>query len=157
LEKKPKYKYAGILILEADWDAGDKFDIIAAVTESCKCPFWDEFYMPLNQRYNESLRKRFSLNKKDEINYRVLGTYFKKFCTGGSWNNKRQLRSIENGFYEFKCIETNLRVIFYYDDINRGVIILTHYFDKGGKDKTPQKEKERMYQIKESFEKIRRG
>jgi hypothetical protein len=47
-------------------------------------------------------------------------------------------------------------VIFYYDEVNRGVIILTHYFDKGGKDKTPQKEKERMYQIKESFDKRRR-
>ena len=156
MDKKPKYKYDGVLILEADRDAGDKFDIIAAVIESGSCPFWDDYYLPLNQRYNESLSKQNSFNRKDDINYRVLGTYFDKFCTSGPWNNIRQLRPIENGFFEFKCLETNLRVLFYYDEINRGVIILTHYFDKGGKDKTPQKEKERMYQIKESFDKRRR-
>ena len=151
MDKKPKYKYGGVLILEADREAGDKFDIIAAVTESGSCPFWDEFYLPLNKRYNESMGKRISLNRKDGINFRVLKTYFEKFCTGGPWGNIHQLRFIENGFYEFKCLETNLRVIFYYDDINRGVIVLTHYFDKGGKDKTPQKEKKRMYHIMESF------
>ena len=151
MDKKPKYKYGGVLILEADRDAGDRFDIIAAVTETGSCPFWDEFFFPLSQRYNESLRRRISLNRKDEINHNILNDYFDKFCKNGSWNNIRQLRPIENGFFEFKCLETNLRVIFYYDDINRGVIVLTHYFDKGGKDKTPQKEKKRMYHIMESF------
>lgn len=152
---EPKYKYDGILILEADKEKGDNFDIVAAVTESGSCPFWDEFYLPLNQKYNESMSKGFSFNKKDKINYSVLSTYFDKFCRIGPWSNKHQLRPIENGFFEFKCIETSLRVIFYYDKINRGVIILTHYFDKGGSDKTPQKEKDRMYRIKDSFDKRR--
>lgn len=151
---KPTYKYGGILILEADKKAGEQFDIIAAVTESGSCPFWDEFYSQLNKRYNDSLNRKLSLQKKDQINYRILNTYFIKFCKTGPWSNKQQLRFIENGFYEFKCIETNLRVIFYYDSRNRSVIVITHYFDKGGKDKTPDKEKGRMYQIKTAFEKI---
>ncbi len=153
---EPRYKYGGILIVEADEAACDKFDIIAAVTESGRCPFWDEFYLDLNRRYNESMNRRISLNKKDQNNYRVLNYYFNKFSKNGRWDNIRQIRHIENGFFEFKYIETGLRVIFYYDEVHRHVIVITHYFDKGGKDKTPQNEKMKMYQIKESFEKRRK-
>lgn len=148
-------KYGGRLIIEADFASGDKFDIIAAITENGHCPFWDEFFESLRERYNESLRKSISLGKKDQKNFKTLQHYFDKFCKRGPWSNKQQLRPIENGFYEFKCITTGLRVIFYYDDKNRNVIILTHYFDKGGHDKTPRKEKKRMYEIKKSFDKKR--
>lgn len=151
----PKKKYGGILITEADKEAGEEFDIIAAITETGTCPFWDEFFSPLMSSYNESMKKSISFNKKDQINYRVLKQYFERFCKTGPWNNKRQLRQIENGFFEFKCIETSLRVIFYYDEKNRKVIVITHYFDKGGNDKTPKKEKERMYDIKKGFERRR--
>jgi hypothetical protein len=150
-----KKKYGGILITEADKEAGEKFDIIAAVNKSGNCPFIDEFFLPLRERYEESLNRKISINKKDKSNYTILNTYFERFTKNGPWSNKKQLKLIESGFFEFKNNKTNLRVIFYYDEKNRSVIVITHYFDKGGKDKTPQKEKKRMYKIKESFEKMR--
>ncbi|MCP4134765.1 MAG: hypothetical protein GY754_27570 [bacterium] len=150
-----KKKYGGILLVEADKSMEEKYDIIAAITENGNCPFFDDFFLPLAKKYNESMEKKVSLNKKDQINYRTLDNYFKKFSKTGPWNNKRQLRSLEDGFFEFKNIKTGLRVIFYYDEINRGVIILTHYFEKGGQ-KTPSSEKERMRQIKISFDKYRK-
>jgi phage-related protein len=152
----PKHKYGGILIAEADKEKGEKFDIIAAVTENGKCPFWDEFFLDLNQRYNSAKRKNIFLNKKDDTNYKKLDYFFDKFSKTGPWSNEKQIRKIEDGFFEFKCIETSLRVIFYYDKHYRNVIVLTHYFDKGGNDKTPPKEKEKMHRIKDSFEIYRR-
>lgn len=158
---QPKYKYSGVLIAEADREKGEKFDIIAAVTDNGKCPFWDEFFLDLIQKYANAQSKKgisdkLALNKKDKINYQRLDHYFERFVKNGPWNNRTQMRPIEDGFYEFKCIETDLRVLFYYDDLNSSVIILTHYFDKGGSEKTPLREKERMHRIKESFEKFRR-
>ncbi|HOM10914.1 MAG TPA: type II toxin-antitoxin system RelE/ParE family toxin [Spirochaetota bacterium] len=151
---EPKYKYGGILIVEADKKSGEKFDIIAAQLESGNCPFWD-YFCGLKHKYEESLRKRISLKKDDQINFSKLHQYFDKFCRTGHWYNERQIKKIEDGFFEFKIMETGLRVIFYYDELNKGVIILTHTFLKK-KDKMPQKERERMYFIKDSFEKMRR-
>ena len=156
MAKDPKYKYEGRLVAEADKEKGELFDIIAAVTENGQCPFVDEFYSGLCQRYIESLRNEKGLEKEDRINYEKLMFYFEKFVATGKWNNIRQLRPIEDGFFEFKSIETGMRVIFYYDDQNRSVIILTHYFDKGGHDKTPPKEKKRMNDIRKSFDTRRR-
>ena len=155
MAKDPKYKYGGRLVAEADREKGERFDIIAAVTDNGQCPFVDEFYSGLCRRYSESLKNGKRPEKEDRINYEKLGFYFEKFVASGMWNNSRQLRSIEDGFFEFKSIETGMRVIFYYDDENRSVIILTHYFDKGGHDKTPPKEKKRMNDIRKGFEKRR--
>jgi phage-related protein len=66
------------------------------------------------------------------------------------------LNDLGEGFFEFKNVDTGLRVPFYYDSENRNVIVLTHYFEKK-RDKTPQKELSRMKEIKEQFIRARRG
>lgn len=151
---EPRFKYDGILIIEADRRLGEKFDIIAARLESGNCPFW-EYFCELHHKYTESLRKKISFNKNDEVNFRKLNQYFEKLCKTGPWHNEKQIRKIGDGFFEFKVMETGLRVIFYYDELHEGVVILTHSFIKK-KDKMPEKEKEKMHAIKRSFEKMRK-
>lgn len=95
--------------------------------------------------------------KRDKVNknYTTLGTYFEKFCNHGPWSNEHQIKHLGEGFYEFKKVDTGLRVPFYYDAINRNVIILTHYFEKK-KQKTPQKELKKMKVLKKQFEEYRK-
>ncbi len=78
--------------------AGDKFDIIAAITESGNCPFWDEFFLPLLKRYNESMSRKGALDNRDQTNFRITDHYFNKFSKTGPWKNIHQIRPIENGF-----------------------------------------------------------
>lgn len=148
---EPTKKHGGILIAE-----GDEFTIIAAVMDSGKCPFY-EFYSDLKSRHEEALRKGKTLPHKDLTNYSVLKHYFDRFKDHGSWKNKTQLNDFEGyvNFFEFKCKETGLRVPFYYDNENRSVIVLTHYFEKKG-DKTPPRELKLMCDIKERFEIFRK-
>lgn len=154
IENKKRYKCDGVLIMEADRSNGDRFDIIAAVNESGHSPFYDEYFLPLVDKYSKSLKKNVSLNKKDQKNYQVLMNMFKKFCRTGSWKNKQQLGVLCDGYYEFKCVSTGLRVPFYYDNENRNIIVLTHYFEKK-RQKAPKKELNRMKEIKKSFENYR--
>ena len=147
---EPIKKYGGYLIAE-----GESFSIICAITKSGNSPFW-EYFLELKEKYLKKFEKG-KINKRDSINldFTVLRHYFEKFCSTGPWSNKDQLRSLEDGFFEFKNIDTGLRIPFYYDDINRRVIVLTHYFEKDGQ-KTPPKEKERMKDIKRQFEEFRK-
>lgn len=144
----PTIKYGGFLIAE-----GEKFTIIAAVLDSGNCPFW-EYFEKLNNDYNRILKKGGSKNNKTCKDYGTLSHYFDKFCDHGSWSNKDQLRSLGNGFFEFKNIDTGLRVPFYYDESNQSVIVLTHYFEKK-EQRTKKKHLERMASIKTAFEKKR--
>jgi hypothetical protein len=152
MAKGPTIKHGGVLIAE-----GEAFTIIAAVVETGKSPFFDEFYTDLNSRYKDALQKGVNPPHKDYTNYSTLKHYFDKFKDHGSWKNNTQLNDFEgyDNFFEFKCNETGLRIPFYYDKENRKVIILTHYFEKKG-NKTPPKELKRMCDIKERFEKIRK-
>ncbi len=147
---EPIKKYGGYLIVE-----GESFSIICAVTKSGNSPFW-EYFLELKSKYLDKLEKG-KISKRDTVNldYTVLRQYFDKFCSTGPWRNKDQLRSLEDGFFEFKNVDTGLRIPFYYDDMNRRVIVLTHYFQKGGQ-KTPLKEKDRMKDIKKQFEEFRK-
>lgn len=144
----PTRKYGGYLIA-----SGDAFDIIAAVTENDDSPFWD-YFQDVHDKAMEAIAR--GKKTKESFDYQTLQYYFNKFSGHGSWNNIVQLRSLGDGFFEFKNVDTGLRVPFYYDDRNRRVIILTHYFEKQ-KGKTPAEELDRMKKIKERFDRARRG
>jgi phage-related protein len=144
---KPIIKYGGYLLSE-----GDKFDIIAAVTESGKCPFM-EYFNGLVDEFNKAVEKGSKIRRDLKKNLTTLKGYFDKFTAEGPWNNPSQLKLLEDGFFEFK-VDTGLRVPFYYDSRNRSVIIITHYFEKKSQ-KTPAKELNRMKDIKARFERLR--
>jgi phage-related protein len=144
---EPIKKHGGYLIA-----AGEQFDIIAAINGNGKSPFW-EYFATLNEEVIKRLQKG-SKSNKDVKDYKTLQFYFDKFSNKGRWNNKTQLNSLDDGFWEFKNVDTGLRVPFYYDEQNRKVIVLTHYFEKKSQ-KTPAKEIERMKQIKKEFENYR--
>jgi phage-related protein len=145
---EPIKKHGGYLII-----AGEQFDIIAAISGNGKSPFF-EYFNTLKEEVTKRLKKG-STNHKDVMNFKTIQFYFEKFSKNGKWGNKTQLNSLDDGFWEFKNVDTGLRVPFYYDENNRKVIILTHYFEKKSQ-KTPPKEIERMRQIKKEFEAYRR-
>lgn len=146
---EPKRKYEGYLIAE-----GDQFDIIAAVNSNGKSPFMD-YFIELKTIVEDKLRKG---KKKDKSvkDYKKLDYYFRTFSASGPWNNKTQINSLEDGFWEFKNVDTGLRVPFYYDEIYRGVIVLTYYFEKKSQ-KTKPGEINRMKYIRKEFQEYRRG
>jgi hypothetical protein len=143
--KPPIKRHGGILIAE-----GDLYEIIAAMIGEDSCPFWD-YYQDLKKKYEKILEKGGSQNNKICKDYNTLARYFGKFVDHGHWPNETQLGNLDDGFFEFKNVDTGLRVPFYYDKRNRKVVILTHYFEKKSQ-KTPPKEISRMKAIKTSFE-----
>ena len=146
--KPPIRRHGGILIAE-----GDQYEIIAAMVSEDSCPFWDYFH-ELKSKYEKILEKGGSHNNKTCKDYSTLNRYFEKFVDHGRWHNETQLGNLGDGYFEFKNVDTGLRVPFYYDERNRKVVILTHYFEKK-RQKTPSKEISQMKEIKTSFEKVR--
>jgi phage-related protein len=71
----------------------------------------------------------------------------------GLWSNKKQIRSLGDGFWELKNENSGLRVPFYFDKMNRNVIILTHYFQKN-EQKTKKEELKKMKDIKKEFTEV---
>jgi phage-related protein len=147
--KKPIKKYGGYLIAE-----GRKFDIIAAINQNENSPFM-EFFSDLDTKYQELAKKGKKKRNKINLDYTTLDLYFEKFKDHGPWPNKRQINTLGDGFFEFKNVNTGLRVPFYYDELNRNVIILTHYFNKT-EQKTPLKELMKMKEIKKQFDEYRK-
>jgi len=145
---KPKRKYGGYLIAE-----GEKFDIIAAVNSNGNSPFM-EYFWELKETMEMKLTKG-SKKHKSVRDYTTLEYYFDKFSKTGYWRNRKQINYLEDGFCEFKNVDTGLRVPFYYDEENRSVIVLTHYFEKKSQ-KTKKSEIARMKQIKAEFQEYRR-
>ncbi len=145
---EPKRKYGGYIIQE-----GEQFDIIAAVNSNGNSPFM-EFFIKLKESTEVKLRKGVKKDKSVK-DYKKLDYYFKKFSTSGNWNNKTQINKLEDGFWEFKNVDTGLRVPFYYDKTFRSVIVLTHYFVKKSQETNPG-EIRRMKKIRSEFQKYRR-
>ena len=145
---EPKRKYGGYLIAE-----GPQFDIIAAINNNGNSPFMD-YYMGLKETVEKKL-KQGSKKHKSVRDYKTLNYYFGKFKNTGPWNNRTQINSLEDDFWEFKNVDSGLRVPFYYDESNRRVIILTHYFEKKYQ-KTRQSDIKRMQQIRSEFQEYRR-
>jgi len=145
---EPKIKYGGYLIAE-----GTRFDIIAAINSNGNSPFMD-YYKVLKETMEKKLRQG-SKKHKSVHDYKTLGYYFEKFKNNGPWNNKTQINSLEDDFWEFKNVDTGLRVPFYYDESNRSVIVLTHYFEKKYQ-KTRSSEIKKMQQIRAEFQAYRR-
>jgi len=146
---EPKKKYGGYLIAE-----GEKFTIIAAINKNGNSPFY-EYFKELSIKYNKLADKGIKKRNKINIEYTVLSDYFDKFSDSGPWSNTNQIKSLGDGYYEFKHIQSGLRVPFYYDKINQKAIVLTHYFNKD-EQKTEFKELERMKNIKKEFDELRK-
>jgi phage-related protein len=146
MKNEPIVKYDGYLIEE-----GNKFSIIAARTSSGSCPFWEGMVEWIRIAADPSISNK---NPK-KIEAFALSAFFKKFCEHGPWKNDTQIKPLYDGYFEFKVKETGLRVPFYYDDKNRSVVILTHFFQKKSQ-KTPKNELERMEQIKREFTELRK-
>src|SRR5271157_343469 len=115
---EPKRKYGGYLIAE-----GDQFDIIAAINSNGNSPFMD-YFTELKATMEKKLGQ-VSKKHKSVLDYKTLDYYFNRFSKTGKWNNKKQINSLKDGFWEFKNVDTGLRVPFYYDELNRSVIVLT--------------------------------
>lgn len=147
--KEPKKKYGGYLIAQ-----GDKFTIIAAINKSGNSPFY-EYFKELSEKYHKLAKKGIKKRNKINIEFTVLSDYFDKFSDSGPWNNTSQIKSLGDGFYEFKHNQSGLRVPFFYDEMNQKVIVLTHYFNKD-EQKTEPKELLRMKNIKKEFDELRK-
>jgi len=125
---------------------GNRFSIYAAITENGACPFYDEYLKPLTQAINAG-----TAEPADEEALSKLWEYFDKFADHGRWSNSEQLKPVEGrDFYEFK-VKRQHRVFFYYDTIQRKVIILTHHTIKK-KGKISKEDLQRMEDIRASFE-----
>ena len=144
MKNEPKVKHGGYLIQE-----GSKFSIIAARTGE-NCPFWEGMDEWIQIASDPSISNK---NPK-KIEAFALAAFFKKFCEHGPWRNETQIKPLYGGYFEFKVKETGLRVPFYYDDENRSVVILTHFFTKKSQ-KTPKSELDRMEKIKKEFTEFR--
>lgn len=151
---EPKRTLIGYII-----EKGEKFKLIAPVFENRYSPFKDYFF-----NLKSEIEKKLTVNQnkgksdRDVINYRTLYKYFNKFCNTGAWHNKTQIKSLSGfkDFFEFKVMETGLRVICYYDRDQSAIIIYS--FSKGGKGgKELNKEmKDHINNLRRSYEDYKR-
>lgn len=146
---EPKIKYQGYLIFS---DPKARFEVIAARIDAANSPF-GEYFSELAGKYREIAENDIKKRNIVNIEYTYLINRLKKIAYGQKLP-KTQVNDLGEGFFELKIKQTKLRVPFYYDEINRRVIILTHHFVKKG-DKTPKSELLRMKEIKRQFDLFR--
>lgn len=65
-----------------------------------------------------------------------------------AWN-KEQSRPLGHKLFEFK--QDDLRVLYFYDEAERGIVVCTHGFAKKS-DKTPRREIDRAKRIKNTYQ-----
>ncbi|GBF38475.1 type II toxin-antitoxin system RelE/ParE family toxin [Leptospira johnsonii] len=139
MEAKNRKEHGGWLIQK-----GKRFSIIAAIAENGDSPFF-EYFSDLKKRLEELSGKSAEL-----MNFRRLDHYFRRFSESGPWFINTQIKKLGGELFEFKIIETGLRVFFFYDPDNQAVIVLTHQFVKK-QQRTKKEEIERAEKIRASF------